>query len=305
MENLIRKRCKVKWAIKALRKGCEWITLLETSRQPTPNLLNLSTLQRIGGFNSTLTNEALDEGTCQKPEQRQSRTHGVYSHGATENLREARCSLRSYFAHILHTARISNVNSLIWVDGTRKMVNFRLSKKGDLFVSSQTLNKEENILCLREESNVTDKLEYLNKKWDLYSIEILAIFVINKNFSTFFRFFAFLQYLGTLRIFLLSKLFAWENILTVFARYPKLPNHATIHTSVLFRSIFGKNYANLHFQLQISLHKILTQKLKNKITYPSRISSVQGFGSSGFFSLDDPIVFAGYPKMFIIISNIV
>ena len=72
------------------------------------------------------------------------------------------------------------------------MVNFRLSKKGDLFVSSQTLNKEENILCLREESNVTDKLEYLNKKWDLYSIEILAIFVINKNFSTFFRFFAFL-----------------------------------------------------------------------------------------------------------------
>ena len=44
------------------------------------------------------------------------------------------------------------------------MVNFRLSKEGDLFVSSQTLNKEENILCLREESNVTDKLEYLNKK---------------------------------------------------------------------------------------------------------------------------------------------
>ena len=188
MENLIRKRCKVKWAIKALRKGCEWITLLETSRQPTPNLLNLSTLQRIGGFNSTLTNEALDEGTCQKPEQRQSRTHGVYSHGATENLREARCSLRSYFAHILHTARISNVNSLIWVDGTRKMVNFRLSKKGDLFVSSQTLNKEENILCLREESNVTDKLEYLNKKWDLYSIEILAIFSFIKTSQNSFAF---------------------------------------------------------------------------------------------------------------------
>ena len=57
IENLIRKRCKVKWAIKALRKGCEWITLLETSLQPTPNLLNLSTLQQIGGFNSTLTNE--------------------------------------------------------------------------------------------------------------------------------------------------------------------------------------------------------------------------------------------------------
>ena len=57
--------------------------------------------------------EALDEGTCQKPEQRQSGTHGVYSHGATENLREARCSLRSYFAHMLHTAIISNVNSLI------------------------------------------------------------------------------------------------------------------------------------------------------------------------------------------------
>ena len=137
----------------------------------------------------------------------------------------------------------------------------------------------------------------------------LGNFFIHKNFSKFFRFFAFLQYLGTLRIFLLSKLFAWENILTVFARYPKLPNHATIHTSVLFRSIFGKNYANLHFQLQISLHKILTQKLKNKITYPSRISSVQGFGSSGFFSLDeprnDPIVFAAYPKMFMIISNIV
>ena len=282
MENLIRKRCKVKWAIKALRKGCEWITLLETSRQPTPNLLNLSTLQRIGGFNSTLTNEALDEGTCQKPEQRQSRTHGVYSHGATENLREARCSLRSYFAHILHTARISNVNSLIWVNGTRKMVNFRLSKKGDLFVSSQTLNKEENILCLREESNVTDKLEYLNKKWDLYSIEILAIFVINKNFSTFFRFFAFLQYLGTLRIFLLSKLFAWENILTVIVRYPKLPNHATIHTSVLFRSIFGKimqiyifnfKYHYIKFWLKNSRTRLLT--LRESVAF--RVSVLQVF----------------------------
>ena len=50
------------------------------------------------------------------------------------------------------------------------MVNF--SKKGDLFISSQTLDKEENILCLREESNVTlneylwlfmEKLEYFNK----------------------------------------------------------------------------------------------------------------------------------------------
>ena len=112
------------------------------------------------------TIEALDQGTCQKPEQRQERTHGVY----TENLREASCSLRSYFAHILHAARISNVNSLIWVNGTQEMVNF--SKKGDLFISSQTLDKEENILCLREESNVTlneylwlfmEKLEYFNK----------------------------------------------------------------------------------------------------------------------------------------------
>ena len=49
----------------------------------------------------------------------------------------------------------------------------------------------------------TWELEYLNKKWDLFSIEILEIFFINKYFSKFFRFFAFLQYLGTLRIFLL------------------------------------------------------------------------------------------------------
>ena len=45
------------------------------------------------------------------------------------------------------------------------------------------------------------------------------------------------------------------------------------------------------------------------LTYPSRISSVRRVGSSGFFSLDeprnDPIGFAGYPKMFSIISNIV
>ena len=65
------------------------------------------------------------------------------------------------------------------------MVNF--SKKGDLFISSQTLDKEENILCLREESNVTlneylwlfmEKLEYFNKMWNLYFIE---------NFGNFFQ----------------------------------------------------------------------------------------------------------------------
>ena len=63
------------------------------------------------------------------------------------------------------------------------MVNF--SKKGDLFISSQTLDKEENILCLREESNVTlngylwlfmEKLEYFNKMWNLYFIENLVNF---------------------------------------------------------------------------------------------------------------------------------
>ena len=90
-------------------------------------------------------------------------------------------SYRSYFAHILHAARISNVNSLIWVNGTQEMVNF--SKKGDLFISSQTLDNEENILCLREESNVTlneylwlfmEKLEYFNKMWNLYFIENLG-----------------------------------------------------------------------------------------------------------------------------------
>ena len=63
------------------------------------------------------------------------------------------------------------------------MVNF--SKKGDLFISSQTLDKEENILCLREESNVTLKeylwlfieiLEYSNKMWNLYFIENLGNF---------------------------------------------------------------------------------------------------------------------------------
>ena len=63
------------------------------------------------------------------------------------------------------------------------MVNF--SKKGDLFISSQTLDKEENILCLREESNVTlneylwlfmEKLEYFNKMWNLYFIENLGNF---------------------------------------------------------------------------------------------------------------------------------
>ena len=65
------------------------------------------------------------------------------------------------------------------------MVNF--SKKGDLFISSQTLDKEENILCFREESNVTlneylwlfmEKLEYFNKMWNLYFIE---------NFGNFFQ----------------------------------------------------------------------------------------------------------------------
>ena len=63
------------------------------------------------------------------------------------------------------------------------MVNF--SKKGDLFISSQTLDKEENIECLREESNVTlneylwlfmEKLEYFNKMWNLYFIENLGNF---------------------------------------------------------------------------------------------------------------------------------
>ena len=162
------------------------------------------------------------------------------------------------------------------------MVNFRLSRKGDLFVSWQTLNKEENILCLREESNVTDKLEYLNKKWDLYSIEILAIFFINKNFSKFFRFFAFLQYLGTLRIFSLSKLFASEKILTVIVRYPKLPNHATMHTSVLFRSIFSKSmqiyifnfkYHYIKFWLKNSRTRLLT--LRESVAF--RVSVLQVF----------------------------
>ena len=118
------------------------------------------------------------------------------------------------------------------------------------------------------------------------SLKILAIFFINKKFSTFFCFFAFLEYHGTLRISLFSKLSAWENILTVIVRYPKLPNHSTMHTCVLSPSIFGVI-----------------------LTYPSRISSVRRVGSSGFFSLDeprnDPIGFAGYPKMFSIISNIV
>ena len=63
------------------------------------------------------------------------------------------------------------------------MVNF--SRKRDLFISSQTLDKEENILCLREESNVTlneylwlfmEKLEYFNKMWNLYFIENLGNF---------------------------------------------------------------------------------------------------------------------------------
>ena len=118
------------------------------------------------------------------------------------------------------------------------------------------------------------------------SLEILAIFFINNKFSTFFCFFAFLEYHGTLRISLFSKHSAWENILTVIVRYPKLPNHSTMHTCVLSRSIFGVI-----------------------LTYPSRISSVRRVGSSSFFSLDeprnDPIGFAGYPKMFSIISNIV
>ena len=170
------------------------------------------------------------------------------------------------------------------------------SKKGDLFISSQTLVKEENILCLREESNVTSMNIYgylwknlsISTKCEMksFSLKILAIFFINKKCSTFFCFFAFLEYHGTLRISLFSKLSAWENILTVIVRYPKLPNHSTMHTCVLSRSIFGVI-----------------------LTYPSRISSVRRVGSSGFFSLDeprnDPIGFASYPKMFSIISNIV
>ena len=95
------------------------------------------------------------------------------------------------------------------------MVNF--SKKGDLFISSQTLDKEENILCLREESNVTlneylwlfmENLSISTKCEICTSLKILAIFFINKKFSTFFCFFAFLEYHGTLRISLFSKLSA-------------------------------------------------------------------------------------------------
>ena len=110
----------------------------------------------------------------------------------------------------------------------------------------------------------------------------LGNFFIHKNFSKFFRFFAFLQYLGTLRIFLLSKLFAWENILTVIVRYPKLPNHATMHTSVLFRSIFSKimqiyifnfKYHYIKFWLKNSRTRLLT--LRESVAF--RVSVLQVF----------------------------
>ena len=91
------------------------------------------------------------------------------------------------------------------------------------------------------------------------SLKILAIFFINKKFSTFFCFFAFLEYHGTLRISLFSKLSAWENILTVIVRYPKLPNHSTMHTCVLSRSIFSVI-----------------------LTYPSRISRFLRFFLTGW-----------------------
>ena len=86
--------------------------------------------------------------------------------------------------------------------------------------------------------------------------------------------------------FFVFETFCLGNILTVIVRYPKLPNHSTVHTCVLSPSIFSVI-----------------------LIYPSRISSVRRVGSSGFFSLyeprNDPIGFAGYPKMFSIISNIV
>ena len=126
------------------------------------------------------------------------------------------------------------------------------------------------------QQNVKSVLHW--KSWQFFSLI--------KSFQHSFAFFAFLEYHGTLRISLFSKLSAWENILTVIVRYPKLPNHSTMHTCVLSRSTFSVI-----------------------LTYPSRISSVRRVGSSGFFSLDeprnDPIGFAGYPKMFSILSNIV
>ena len=100
------------------------------------------------------------------------------------------------------------------------------------------------------------------------SLKILAIFFINKKFSTFFCFFAFLEYHGTLRISLFSKLSAWENILTVIVRYPKLPNHSTMHTCVLSPSIFSvilitNDYIQVDMGALHTVCAIATQGKKN------------------------------------------
>ena len=129
------------------------------------------------------------------------------SHRATKNQREDSCSLRSYFAHVLHSVRISNVDSLIWVNGIREMLKFKLInniRRDDPFLSSQTSDEVETFwVSMKNRTlpgmNIHEETWVCKKKVNSVLHSKSCLFLIYKNFSTFFSFFAFLDYLGTTR----------------------------------------------------------------------------------------------------------
>ena len=129
------------------------------------------------------------------------------SHRATKNQREDSCSLRSYFAHVLHSVRISNVDSLIWVNGIREMLKFKFSnniRQDDPFVSSQTSDEVKTFwVSIKNRTlpgmNIHEETWVCKKKVNSVLHSKSCLFFIYKNFSTFFSFFAFLDYLGTMR----------------------------------------------------------------------------------------------------------
>ena len=171
--------------------------------------------------------EVLDYGKCGKPEQSQIRNNDVRSHRATKNQREDSCSLRSYFAHVLHYVRISNVDSLIWVNGIREMLKFKLKLKWKHFESPWRIEHYLEWISMR-------KLEYVKKKWFLFSIQNLVFFWFIKTYQHSFPFLPSWTTLEQweLLCFSNSKLSVCENILAVIVRYSKLPNYSTMHCLV-------------------------------------------------------------------------
>lgn len=186
--------------------------------------------------------EVLDYGKCGKPEQSQIRNHDVRSHRATKNQWEDSCSLRSYFAHVLHSVRISNVDSLIWVNGIREMLKFKLSnniRQDDPFVSSQTSDEVKTFwVSMKNRTlpgmNIHEETWVCKKKVNsvLHSKSCLFWFIKTSQHS-----FPFLPSWTTLEqwellCFSNSNLSVCENILAVIVHYSKLPNYSTMHCLV-------------------------------------------------------------------------